>query len=59
MKPTAEHDKRMAEMTFSIVCPHYVTKVVHRGRTKTEFLEVINWFTVFQQYENRQLQFLL
>lgn len=59
MKPTAEHNKRMAEMTFSIVCPHYVTKVEHRGRTETEFFEVINWLTVFEQHENRQLQYLL
>jgi len=29
---TPEHDQRIAEMTFSSVYPHYVTKVEKKGR---------------------------
>lgn len=44
---TPEHDKRIAEMTFSSVYPHYVTKVEKKGRTKEELHEVIRWLTGF------------
>ena len=44
---TPEHDKRIAEMTFSSVYPHYVTKVEKKGRTKEELHEVITWLTGF------------
>ena len=44
---TPEHDKRMAEMTFSSVYPHYVAKVERKGRTEGELLEVIRWLTGF------------
>lgn len=42
---TPEHDKRIAEMTFASVYPHYVTKVEKKGRTKDELHEVIRWLT--------------
>ncbi len=51
MKPTDEHNRRMAEMTFALVYPHYVTKVEKKGRTKAELLQVIEWLTGFD--ENR------
>ncbi|MFI4897857.1 MAG: DUF2200 domain-containing protein [Phycisphaerales bacterium JB059] len=44
---TPEHDKRIAEMTFSSVYPHYLTKVEKKGRTKEELHEVITWLTGF------------
>ena len=44
---TPEHDERMANLTFSSVYPHYVTKVVQKGRTEKELLEVITWLTGF------------
>jgi len=44
---TPEHDKRIAEMTFSSVYPHYVTKVEKKGRTEEELHEVIKWLTGF------------
>lgn len=44
---TPEHDKRIAEMTFSSVYPHYVTKVEKKGRTEEELHEVIRWLTGF------------
>ncbi|MFG0243546.1 MAG: DUF2200 domain-containing protein [Phycisphaerales bacterium JB054] len=44
---TPEHDKRIAEMTFSSVYPHYVTKVEKKGRTEEELHQVITWLTGF------------
>lgn len=47
MKTTPEHDCRMAEMIFASVYPHYVTKVVGKGRTVEELHQVITWLTGF------------
>lgn len=47
MTTTAEHDERMAKMTFASVYPHYVTKVERKGRTQAELHEVIRWLTGF------------
>ena len=44
---TPEHDKRVAELTFSSVYPHYVTKVEKKGRTEVQLREVITWLTGF------------
>ncbi|MEK9508818.1 DUF2200 domain-containing protein [Gaopeijia maritima] len=48
---TPEHDRRIAEMKFSSVYPHYVTKVEKKGRTKDELHEVIRWLTGFTDDE--------
>lgn len=32
-------------MTFASVYPHYVTKVVKKGRTEEELLKVLRWLT--------------
>jgi len=50
---TPEHDARIANMTFSSVYTHYVTKVEKKGRTKEELHQVINWLTGFDE---KQLQ---
>lgn len=55
MKITDEHNRRMAEMTFSSVYPHYVTKVERKGRTKAELHEVITWLTGFDDQKIQQL----
>ena len=47
MKTTQEHNERMAKMTFASVYPHYVNKVVSKGRTKEELHQVIKWLTGF------------
>ena len=47
MKVTAEHNERIAKMTFASVYPHYVTKVEKKGRTKAELHQVITWLTGF------------
>lgn len=56
MKTTPEHDKRIAEMTFASVYPHYVTKVEKKGRTKEELHQVIEWLTGL---DSRKLQELI
>ena len=52
---TPAHDKRVAEMTFSSVYPHYVTKVEKKGRTVTELHEVIEWLTGFNEKKLSEL----
>ncbi len=47
MKPTPEHNERMAKMTFASVYPHYVVKVERKGRSKDELHQVITWLTGF------------
>ncbi|MEM9702309.1 MAG: DUF2200 domain-containing protein [Planctomycetota bacterium] len=47
MTTTPEHDRRIAEMTFSSVYPHYVAKVEKKGRTVEELHEAIGWLTGF------------
>ncbi|TVQ80185.1 MAG: DUF2200 domain-containing protein [Flavobacteriales bacterium] len=49
MKPTPEHNQRMAEMTFSSVYPHYQKKVLSKGRTLLELHQVIYWLTGFKE----------
>ena len=55
MKVTAEHNERIAKMTFSSVYPHYVTKVEKKGRTKEELHQVIEWLTGFDELKTRKL----
>ena len=47
MTTTPEHDQRIAKMTFGSVYPHYITKVVKKGRTQEELHQVIEWLTGF------------
>ena len=49
MKVTAEHNERIAKMTFASVYPHYVTKVEKKGRTKEELHQVIEWLTGYDE----------
>ncbi|QIA07578.1 DUF2200 domain-containing protein [Draconibacterium halophilum] len=55
MKTTSEHNKRIAEMTFAAVYPHYVTKVERKGRTKEELHQVIEWLTGFNENKLQKL----
>lgn len=55
MKTTPEHDKRVAELTFAGVYPHYVTKVEKKGRTKEELHQVIEWLTGFDDKKLQEL----
>lgn len=49
MKDTSHHDDRIATMSFSSVYPHYVTKVISKGRTKEELHQVIEWLTGYDE----------
>jgi hypothetical protein len=55
MKPTPEHNERIARMTFASVYPHYITKVERKGRTKKELHQVIEWLTGFDDKKLREL----
>jgi hypothetical protein len=55
MTTTPEHDKRIAELTFASIYPHYITKVEKKGRTRTELLDVIEWLTGFNETELNQM----
>lgn len=45
MTSTSHHDERIAKMLFSSVYPMYVAKVVKKGRTEAELMQVITWLT--------------
>ncbi|MTI29242.1 DUF2200 domain-containing protein [Xanthovirga aplysinae] len=49
MKVTAEHNDRIAKMTFASVYPHYITKLEKKGRTKEDLHQVIEWLTGFDE----------
>lgn len=55
MKATAEHNERIAKMTFASVYPHYITKVEKKGRTKEELHQVIEWLTGFDEKKLKEL----
>ena len=55
MKPTKDHDKRIAHMTFASVYPHYVAKVEKKGRTEKELQKVISWLTGFNAKDVQRL----
>lgn len=47
MKITPEHNRRIANMTFASVYPHYMSKVTAKGRTKEELHQIIEWLNGF------------
>lgn len=55
MNPTAEHNKRIAQMSFASVYPHYVSKIEKKGRTVEELHEVIEWLTGFNATKIQEL----
>ncbi len=52
---TPEHDKRVAEMKFAGVYPHYVTKVESKGRSVEELHEAIGWLTGYTDKDLKAL----
>ncbi|WP_010523519.1 DUF2200 domain-containing protein [Aquimarina agarivorans] len=47
MEVTAAKNKKIEAMTFASVYPHYVAKVIKKGRTEAELIQVIEWLTGF------------
>ena len=56
MSTTPDHDRKVAEMSFASVYPHYLAKIEKKGRTKEELHQVIQWLTGFT---NEKLQLLI
>lgn len=59
---TEHHDAKIATMQFASVYPHYVAKVVKKGRTEAELCTVISWLTgytdqVIQQAISEKINF--
>lgn len=55
MKTTPEHNERIAKMTFASVYPHYISKVVKKGRTTAELHQVIEWLTSYNETSLQEL----
>ena len=55
MKPTKEHNERMAKMKFASVYPHYVNKIEKKGRAKKELFQVIEWLTGYDESELQEI----
>ena len=56
MKATEDHHRRVAELTFASVYPHYCTKVLKHQRSLEELHQVIEWLT---GYNEKKLQKLI
>lgn len=55
MKTTPEHNERIAKMTFGTVYPHYVNKVIKKGRSLDELHQIIEWLTGYDKYKIQEL----
>jgi hypothetical protein len=55
MYTTPAHDAKFVKMTFASVYPHYLTKVLRKGRTEEELVAVISWLTGFDKQKIDQL----
>ena len=55
MATTPEHDAKIAQMKFSSVYPHYVSKVEKKGRTKAELHQLLTWLTGYDDDALKQL----
>lgn len=50
-----DHNKQIAQLKFSSVYPHYVTKIEKKDRTKEELTKVIEWLTGFDEPKQQEL----
>ncbi len=55
MATTPEHDKRVAEITFASIYPHYLNRIEKNGRTREELEQVIEWLTGFNSDKLHEL----
>ena len=46
---TPEHHERVAKIVFGSIYPHYLDKVIKKGRSKEELHQVLEWLTGFDQ----------
>lgn len=55
MSKIADHDKRIANLTFASIYPHYLDKIKKKGRSEEELFIVINWLTGFDKLTIEEL----
>jgi hypothetical protein len=55
MNQNSNSDKRIANMSFASVYPHYIAKVERKNRTKEELDEIISWLTGFDINKIKEL----
>ena len=55
MAASVSTEERIAQMTFASVYPHYVNKVLKKGRTLEELHIVITWLTGYSTKEIERL----
>lgn len=55
MKKAYNQDETIAKMTFASVYPHYVNKVLKKGRTQQELHQVITWLTSYDEITIQKL----
>lgn len=51
MKATEDHHRRVAQLTFAEVYPHYCAKILRKQRSLEELHQVIHWLTGFDSDE--------
>jgi hypothetical protein len=49
MKSNLDQNEKIAKMTFASVYPHYVNKVVRKGKTEGDLRQAIKWLTGFEE----------
>ncbi len=55
MDQSEKQNKRIANMTFASVYPHYVEKVLKKDRTEDELQIVIEWLTGYDALKQKSL----
>jgi hypothetical protein len=55
MKVTPAKNEAIAKMIFASIYPHYLNKVIKKGRTKEELNQVIEWLTGFDEEKLQEL----
>lgn len=55
MSKITDHDKRIANLTFASVYPHYLDKIKKKDRSEEELFTVINWLTGFDKLTIEEL----
>lgn len=51
MQVTEKHNQKVAQITFTSVYPHYLSKVEKKGRTAAELHQVISWLTGYNEIQ--------
>lgn len=55
MNNSGTQNQRIAKITFASVYPMYVAKVLKKGRTTEELLQIIEWLTGFDEKKLNEL----